>query len=309
MELFSGLFARALFARALFARKRENRYPPLFVIGAPRSGTTLVGLHAVASFGCAYLPNASKEAPERPLAAARAALAQGAWRPSYANRYGMAEGPLAPSDGWDVLNRWFPLYQEAGARAARAARPFRDLVAGLEELFGGPFFLKNNHNAMRVAALAELFPGAGFVAVRRERVECVRSLLEARARHGVAPGAWWSAAPPQYLGRAFESELEQAVATVVGLERHVERRFAQLDPLAHLTLDYDEFCARPELLTDWIAARYARLGVELARRPGAPPAAFAARRAPAGERLALEQAIAPIAARLEAEETAPPARH
>jgi hypothetical protein len=178
-------------------------------------------------------------------------------------------------------------------------------VAGLEQLFGGPFFLKNNHNAMRIAALAELFPDAGFVAVRRERVECVRSLLDARARHGVALGAWWSAAPPQYLERRFESELEQAVATVVGLERYIAERFAALDSNAHLTLDYQEFCARPELLTDWIAARYARLGVELARRPGAPPAAFEARAASQAERRALAQAMAPIVERLEAEAAAP----
>ncbi len=284
------------------ARRLENRFPPTFVVGAPRCGTTLVGLHLSNCLRFACLPNVAKRHPTIPYLATRRALArEPGHAPSYDNRYGHVEGPLAPSDGWDVLERWFPSYREARAGQAAARRGLRSLVRRLEELFGAPFLCKNNANSMRIAALAELFPGAFFLHVRRSLPEAVQSLLEARQRHGVVLGKWWSSAPPQFLGRAFRDELEQVVTTIWGIDRYVEERCAALDARCWTSLDYGDFCARPEETLAWVRAAYARQGIVLAEQPGPRPQVFQASSLASAERAALARRCEPIVACLAAE--------
>ena len=275
------------------------------MIGAPRSGTTRVGLHLAQAFRWAYFPNVAKRARKTPYLSTRRALRRaGPWRGGYANRYGHAEGELAPSDGWDVFLRWFDGYREARAADAARARPLATLVRRMEDLFGAPFLCKNNHNTMRIGALAALFPEAFFVDVRRALPETAASLLEARARHQVALGAWWSAAPPQYLSWTFASELEQVVATIVGLERYAAAELQRAAPGRHRILDYESFCARPGELLAWLEEAYAAhptRPVRLERQAGELPASFDASRLPAARRAALEAQMAPIVARLASE--------
>jgi len=253
-------------------------------------------------FRWAYFPNVAKRRRRTPYLSTRLALRrEPPWEPGYENRYGHTEGDLAPSDGWDVLLRWFEGYREATAEQAPSARPLKTLVRRFEDLFGAPFLCKNNQNTMRIGALAALFPGAFFVHVHRALPEAAASLLEARHRHGVGLGKWWSAAPPQFLERAFADELEQVVATLWGLDRYAKEQLAQEAPGRYRTVAYESFCARPGELIDWLEQRYASEGVRLERRPGEPPAAFEVSRLPEERRAALEAEIAPIVARLESE--------
>jgi hypothetical protein len=257
----------------------------------------VVGLHLASTFHFSTFPNVAKQHPLAPYLHTRRALKQGSWEPSTDNRYGISEGPLAPSDGWDVLGRWFPIYREATAADVPRLAGLKTLVRRFEDLYDAPFLLKNNHNCMCIGALAGLFPDARFVMVRRDLPEAVRSLGEARQRHGVALGRWWSAAPPQFLGRTFDTELEQVVATVWGLERYVEQHFAELDAARHTTISYEEFCADPGAVVDWVEG-----GQEgLRRRAGTPSDSFRASRVADEERAQLEARIAPIVARLASE--------
>jgi len=267
--------------------------PPTFMVGPPRAGTTVAGLHALASFEFAYVPNVSKQHKRTPLARCRRALATSRWTPSYDNRYGEADGDLAPSDGWDVFDRFFVRYREARREDAERARGLVPLLAGFERLFDAPFFAKNNANSMRVEALAELFPGALFVHVTRSLPEAVASLLEARAKHHVPLGEWWSAAPPQFLEADFASETEQVVVTVAGLDAYLRERLPRIAAGRHLELDYERFCEQPSDLLEWLRARYADAGVDLRRRAGFEPAQrFEARRLPNERRAPLEREIA-----------------
>jgi hypothetical protein len=118
----------------------------------------------------------------------------------------------------------------------------------------------------------------------------------------VALGSWWSAAPPQYLGRSFASELEQVVATVLGLERYAEVQLTCCAAGRHRFVDYERFCADPSELTGWISGAYEARGVSLEPSGEPLPAAFDASRLEPARRAELEAKIAPIAARLAGEQ-------
>ncbi len=276
------------------------RLPVTFVVGAPRSGTTLVGLHLLRARRLATFPNVAKAHPRYPWLATRRALRRGAAEFDYANAYGQTAGDLSPSDGWDLVERCFESYREARAEHAPEARLLVQLVAAFEALYGAPFLLKNNANSMRVEALERLFPGCLWIHVRRALPEAAASLLEARKRHNVPLGQWWSAAPPQFLACEFESEIEQVAFTLLGIERYLDQELAP--PRAQgraLELDYDEFCARPGEAVDWLDRRYAERGVRLERNRIDLPERFEASRLKADERERLERELAPYVARVE----------
>ena len=281
---------------------RANRWPPTFVVGAPRCGTTLVYLHLAGRFRFAWFPAAASRRARHPWAAARRALSREAWSASTRSEFGHASGELAPSDGWEILRRWFPEYGTiTAANAAARLRELVTLVALFEELYGGPFLNKNNGNSVRIDALAAAFPGAHFVHVHRARPEAAASLTKARSHHGVALGEWWSAAPPAFAGRTFTSELEQVVATLVGIDHGIERSLVQLDPARWTSIAYEDFCAHPDRLVTWVRGAYRRHGVELAEDSAAAPASFAPSRLDDEERRRLEDLVSPLEARLAAE--------
>ncbi|MCC7012750.1 MAG: sulfotransferase [Planctomycetes bacterium] len=287
------LALRPLERWTLLTGPAQPSFPPTFMVGPPRAGTTVAGLHALAAFELAYVPNVSKAHKRTALVRCMRALRAQRWEPSYDNAYGKVEGELAPSDGWDVFDRFFEPYTEARAEHAASARGLRRIVAGFERAFDAPFFTKNNANSMRVEALAALFPGALFVHVTRSYPEAAASLLEARSRFGVALGEWWSAAPPQHLTRAFSSEIEQVAFTLRGIDEYLRERLPRVAPGRHLELDYERFCERPAQLLEWLEARYAQLGVGLRRRAAfTPRERFEARRLAPERRAQLERELA-----------------
>lgn len=259
--------AGAVESRLVTLLRLENRYPPLFVVGAPRSGTTALYLHLLNRWEMGYFPNVARAHPRAPVLAARLARRAGhRYDPTYAHRYGRVEGPLAPSDGWEIFHRWFPRYDHRLPVDEARLHALRTTVRLYERIFRAPFSSKNNSNSVRVPHLARLFPDALFVAVHREPVATVRSLLEARERHGVSLGEWWSCSPPQFLGRSFSDPLEQAVHQTWGVERFLRASLEALPAERWRRVAFEEVCRDPAGLEAWVEARYEAAGVRLRRR-------------------------------------------
>ena len=250
----------------LHALGTQPRFSPLFVIGAPRCGTTLPYLYLVDRFGFAYFPNHAKRHPTIPVATAWIARHSSQRRKfGLESQYGAVDGRLAPSDGWDIFHRWFPRYRREPIRHAKLGE-LRRIVGAYERMWGKPFISKNNHNSIRVAELDKTFPNAFFIHVTRDVVDASLSLLEARKQHGVSLGDWWSCPAPQYVERRFASEIEQAVHTIVGIRQYAREHLARLDEHRWIEIAYEDFCKAPGELADWVERHYP----ECARNDGVP---------------------------------------
>ena len=244
----------------------ENRFPPLFIVGAPRCGTTIVSLHLINTFTFSYFPNASKQNPRYPLLAACWARLRNRYEPTTETRYGIVEGPMAPSDGWPIFHRWFPKYDHSEPVDKESLHELRRMVAFLELLIGGPFANKNNNNSTRIRTLSQLFPKSLFVHVRRDPRDAVASLIEARERHDVPPDGWWSVAPPQCFDSAPSGIIERAVRQVYEVDGYVRNALDSLPSERSSTVWYENFCREPGRLERWMEARYRACGENLSRR-------------------------------------------
>lgn len=238
-------------------------YPPLFIVGPPRSGTTVIYLYLVNSLQFGYFPNVSKRHPEAPFVYAMFTALSKSYEPTYENRYGVVEGAMAPSDGWSIFHRWFPRYDRGQAVQVDSLGELRGVVRLFEKLFRAPFLNKNNNHPSRISQLAQLFPRAIFVHVTRETVSNVLSLMEARQAHGVKLNEWWSAVPRQSK-RLFDSYLEQVTYQIVDAHEEIGESLAKISSDRYTTAQYKEFCSEPAKLRSWVVQRYATHGIRLA---------------------------------------------
>lgn len=251
-------------------------YPPLFVVGAPRTGTTIVYQHLLNTFRFGYVCNLADEHAEAPIAYSLLARIRGGYVPTYENRYGETQGAAGASDGWHLFERWFPRYELDRQIDPTIARELPAVVRGIEAVYGGPFLNKNNHNSVRVRRLVELFPDARFIHVSRDQADAALSLARAREENDASPGEPWSCPAPQFRRRDYDSQLEHAAYTIVGIEAHLERVLGQIDERNVHRTSYRDFCEEPDTVVDWVEDSYETEGAGLNVRTDAPEAEFAA---------------------------------
>lgn len=281
--------------------RADNAWPPLFVVGAPRSGTTVVFQYIVNTLEFGYFPNLAKEHPRACITLGYWARRRYRYEGSYESAYGVIEGPMAPSDGWGIFHRWFPRYDLDSPVREERLHELKTIVRAFERIFSAPFANKNNANSLRVPHLRRLFPDARFVHVRRDVCDTVRSVLKSRAAHRVGENEWWGIAPPRFYKRRFASELERVVYQTVDVERFITESLEGVGDDRSRVVPYEWFCSAPGALVDWVTGSYAASGTTLRRHDSTPPPTFQRSGVPDTERAELEARVREIAARVEME--------
>lgn len=268
--------AGVLESAVVAAARLENNYPPLFVVGAPRSGTTVIVQHVINSLVFAYFPNLAKQHPKACITYGWWASRRHRFEPSYDSAYGIIQGAGAPSDGWEIFHRWFPRYELDRPVREDRLHELRTIVRAFESIFGAPFANKNNANSVRIAHLHQLFPEARFIHVSRDMGDTVASVLKSREAHDVPAGEWWGVAPPQFQDRTFETDVERVVYQTWGVERSITESLGRVPGDHRVALRYEDFCARPDALLEWVLSTYADARVTLQRRNVSATPAFTA---------------------------------
>lgn len=272
LSRIAGVLESAIVAAA----RLENKYPPLFVVGVPRSGTTVVIQHVINSLVFAYFPNLAKQHPKACITFGWWAKRRYRLEPSYESSYGIIHGAVAPSDGWDIFHRWFPCYELDRPVKEDRLHELRTIVRAFESIFGAPFANKNNANSVRIAHLLSLFPDARFIHISRDLGDTVASVLKSREANKVPATEWWGAAPPQFHDRTFETDLERAVHQTWGVERSITESLERVPDDHRIALCYEDFCARPAALIEWAESTYADAGVTLQQRSASAMPTFTA---------------------------------
>jgi hypothetical protein len=273
--------AAAAAERLLLGTASAPRGPQLFVLGLPRSGTTLVYQYLAHRYAVSYFTNAVGRFPcAACLCTTLATRRLGRYVSDFASEYGKSVGPLAPREAGDFWTLFFApdRYVSFDELPEPARVRLRRTVACVQRAFGGaPFVNKNVMHAQRVDALALLFPEARFLVVERALADVGLSVLRGRSRHAPGAGDWWSIRPTDHAAFAGLPLPEQIAGQLASVGRRLAEDLGRLPAERVLGLDYEAFCAAPD---EALAGVRAALGAPATRSPAVP--AFArARNAPA----------------------------
>lgn len=266
--------------RALLDKTAPLRYPPVFVLGVPRSGTTLLYQVLVHSFEVAYFCNAAEEHSHYPATVTRVYRSRiRKYRTDFASNYGVTKRRHGPSEGIGIWSRWFPpdTYADEHCLSASGADEGRRTVAAVSTLVKSPFVNKDPRHCGRVRALNALFPGCLFVYMRRDAVANAASILNVR-RKRAARGegdvtTWISVKPKEYASISRVGHISQICGQVYYCARNALDDLTAVAADRHLIVSYEELCAEPRREVDRIAAFSQTYGVPLRQRLS-PPVSF-----------------------------------
>lgn len=251
-KVFSPIISRWEKERIKKAKKEGEKVSPIFIIGAPRCGSTFLYQALTDRFRVHYIDNLAhifyKNLYTGCLASERIYGDQG--HGNFDSREGntVHAGLHAPSECGPF---WYLAFPKA-APGPDTPTPDPELLSRIADPInatmgrdGTPFLVKNLMNVERLSTLKELFPKARFLILKRARIPTALSILKARERLGVPSDSWWSARPTNYKELKELPIYERIAAQVHYLEEDIDREMEDISNERKETLYYEDLCSSP----------------------------------------------------------------
>lgn len=239
---------------------------PLFIVGLPRSGTTLAYEVVVQAFKVAYFSKIYNYTFGLPNLTTRL-LSHRLRRPEarYESTYGSIPGLFTPAEHHHIFRIGFGESAQlghhvpAGAISARDARAMNQTLDSISNIAGLPYVFKDVYLTLSVAALLEHIRGSRVLVITRDPVAVAASVYRKRSEPGLA-GQWWSLRPPLAETVAGTELVEQVAFQCARSRQLLEQQLATADPKRFRVFDYAEICDSPHSfvagLQEWLGSRF-----------------------------------------------------
>lgn len=209
---------------------------PLFIVGAPRTGSTILYQALTNAFDVSFIDNLScRYHRNMRFAMWLSHLAYGSSpHDNFSSREGDTSefGFHAPCECGSFWYRWLPAdrhfidHQEIGARSKSE---IQKEIQGVARLFRKALVLKNLNAGQRLRFLHETLPEARILFIRRDPRFVLKSLVDARRSRGIRPGQWWSIKPPDYLEIQTLPELDMCARQISSIDRQIKQDLRLFD--------------------------------------------------------------------------------
>jgi hypothetical protein len=272
-ELNSELLPAEKLLLSRYYEEQESKYPMIFIMGPPRSGTTLF-MQWLADTGLVSYPsNLLSRFYSAPIIGAkiqllltdrryvfRNELGEFTQKTNYLSENGKTDGTLAPNEFWYFWRRFLAEPEQDTWTDKELNRSFDKEtmlaeVAGISNVFEKPFAAKGMLFNYNIQYLDSIFSKALFIQIERDPVNNVASLLEARVRQLCSVEHWYSFKIPEYEQLAQLDPITQVAGQVHYINQAVTRGLEQLDPFRKMYVRHEEFCENPKRVYDELVAR------------------------------------------------------
>lgn len=243
------------------------KHQPVFIIGAPRTGSTIVYQALTNLYDVLYIDNLVCKFCRNLFFGFRLDYKIFKDKPhdnyeadhGNTGRYGLH----APSECGGFWYRWLPRdHHFIGNDEITDAMvvQIRREIAAVINYFDKPLVFKNLNAGQRIRLLARCFPEARFVFITRDPLYTAQSILGAKRRIGIADDCFWSVMPKNVDRLKKLDPYAQIANQVYSIEKQIYQDRSMIRPGHFFQLNYNE------LSIDEIM----RLGQSLgfSRRPG-----------------------------------------
>ena len=258
--------AEAALMEYAFANETGRRIPVLFILGAPRTGSTVFFQALVEAFCLSYFSNLTNSYLFQVPLLGLAIQAGIGKLPEidFTSHYGKTTGLLQPSEGSLILRAWFggghPSQLVSTNVLPGLSSHLRGTLRAATALLGRPLAIKNAWNCFRVPEFANLLPEALFIWIRRDITAAAKSDLHARYATKGSPTEWNSATPHNvdalrarpYWEQVVENQYEFNAAIERDLNLHAKGRFRDFW--------YEDFCSDTPAVLKEISTTWPTLG-------------------------------------------------
>jgi len=254
LNRFAGLASIALQPVENYLAKKYGdegikKYPPVFIIGAPRCGSTLIYKVLTERFKFSYFSNFTAKFYNIPICGTllQKILGIKARTGGYNFNYGQVEGLGSPNECGEFWYRWFPrglhVYVNPGETQVGVLKELRNEIGGISAVTKRPVIFKNLYNSMRIAPIVEAMPEAVFFIVcHRDKTDNALSILKGRIKNLHLKDKWWSLPPKEIDYLANLSWDEQIAGQVYYTYQQIDEDKERFGTERFIEIKYEEFC-------------------------------------------------------------------
>lgn len=237
------------FMEARAIRRWGNKplqHQPVFIVGAPRTGSTILFQAITNSYDVLYTDN----------------LTHSAWRNFYAGSWlsafifgrkphncfrshhgdTTAYGLHAPSENWLFWQRWFDTtchFADSNALNDNHIEELRLNISAVINRFNKPMAIKNLGNGQRLRILAKAFPHAKIIYCTRDTLFTAQSIYFAMQNQ--PKDKVWGIRPACYKALEGLTQTEMIVGQIHALEQQIEQDLTRFEN-APLVVSYQSLC-------------------------------------------------------------------
>lgn len=247
-------------------RNASPKYPPIFILGHPRSGTTLLYQILVHGFNFAYIPNICGDYKNIPIITTFVAKRVcSEYKSDFKSNYGKVKGKMAPKEAGGIWGKWFGYenYIDYENLSRDQIKEITATIALIEGLFEAPFINKNVKHLLRIRALAQIFPSALFIILKRDPVELACSIVRGRKENCKNLNDWWSVKPRNYEQIKDGDYLEQICNQVYFLEKDLEKEMITVGSNRFYKISYDKLCKNVKVEIEGLLAFFQKHQIKL----------------------------------------------
>lgn len=212
-----------------FPVPRDSAPDPIFIVGAPRTGSTILYQALTNVYQFAYIDNTA--------CAWYRNLRFGLWlsqrkygsKPhnNFKAEHGNTQkfGGHAPSECGHFWYRWLPQdrhFIDHHEVTDSMVAGIRNEILGASAYLNKPLLFKNLNAGQRLRLIHRCFPNAKIIFVRRDPRFVIRSILRGRKKVGIGKSRWWGIMPKNFKNLLSLPEDSMCAAQVYYLEKQIE---------------------------------------------------------------------------------------
>jgi len=239
----------------LLAENKTIELPIVFIVGPPRSGSTLLYLALSQSLNVSWFPNLSQLFPRSPIIATTWFANKTKKQYRLSNYFGNTPGLSLPNDGHSIWNRWYGNDRYVPKVSVDSVDAMQLFIAAWVNSFKKPLLNKNNRNSLCVRQLSEAFPTAHFVVITRHHADTVRSLVRSREFVQGSKHKPWG-----LLSHANHKDdklgyIEDICDQLCQIRDQMRDGISAVDPIKVTPVSFEDFCSEPLNIVNSVASR------------------------------------------------------
>jgi hypothetical protein len=229
--------------------EKKNYYaPPIFIIGPPRSGSTILYQLLIKYYNFCYFTNFSNLFFKSPFFADYILhlLSFKKFNSIKKSDFGFIRGFSSPSEAGGIFRYWFDS-QEYNYEKKNL---IKKTIYSLSNRHNAPFLNKNLYNSFRMDKIHDLFPNALFIHIYRNPLYIAQSLILARKRENGSQYFWFGVKPPNYEDiKKIKDPFEQVFHQIFSISESI-KNFSDRHSINIINIKYEDLCekTRSELL-------------------------------------------------------------
>lgn len=234
------------------------KHQPVFIIGAPRTGSTILYQTITNQLDVLYIDNL--------VCYFYRNIFFGFWLSNkffgqkahncFDSDHGNTNGLHSPSECGAFWYRWLPKerhFIDYDDITDTMVREIRDEITAVINYFDKPLVINNNNLGLRIRLLHRAFPNAKFIIADREPLWVAQSLLKARYRFFGTYEKWWSMLPENFKEIQKLNFYKQVVFQHYFINKRMYDDLKNLyEEINYITIEYKDFSSDKNIILNQI---------------------------------------------------------